>query len=89
MYAKKCPSPVCLLSSLISNHTHTLRIEDIYHQREGTRSAAVVFSCDGGVNLDFVAGTKEVVSEQPPARHLSAVIRMILQGTNVAHMPPF
>ena len=42
-----------------------------------------------GVNLDFVAGTKEVITEQPPARNLSAAIRMILQGLNVAHMPSF
>jgi hypothetical protein len=48
-----------------------------------------LFFCDGGVNLDFVAGTKEVLTEQPPARNLSAAIKMLPQSTNVAQMPPF
>jgi hypothetical protein len=51
-----------------------LRIGDIQHQR-----AAVVCSMMAGVNLDFVAGTKEVIMEQPPARNLSAAIRIILR----------
>ncbi len=41
------------------------------------------------VRVDVRERTKEVIKEQPPARYLSAVVRLP-QGTNVANQrPPF
>ncbi len=46
--------------------------------------------CPSGLWSSLIAISKEVIKEQLPARNLSAAVRRVLQGTNVAnHRPPF